>query len=90
LAAGLCLECENYFSGIHLGDEVTFTQAPAYWKYNLPYVNRFHLFEMPILGFLGYMPFSLYCWVYWIAFAYMQGIPAVYYKEDRIEPNLAD
>lgn len=90
LAAGLCLECENYFSGIHLGDEVTFTMAPAYWKYNLPYVNRFHLFEMPILGFLGYMPFSLYCWVYWIAFAYMQGIPSVYYKEDRIEPNLAD
>lgn len=88
LAAGLCLECENYFSGIHSGREVLFTQAPAYWQYDLPYVNRFHLFEMPILGFLGYMPFSLYCWVYWIAFAYMQGIPSVYYKEKPIEPNV--
>lgn len=90
LAAGLCLECENYFSGIHLGSEVIYTQAPAYWQYSLPYVNRFHLFEMPILGFIGYIPFSLYCWVYWIAFAYMQGIPPVYYKEDRIEPNIVE
>lgn len=89
LAAGLCLECENYFSGIHVGDVVTYTQAPAYWQYNLPYVNRFHLFEMPVVGFLGYMPFGLYCWVYWIAFAYIQGIPSVYYKEDPIEPNTA-
>jgi hypothetical protein len=88
LAAGLCLECENYFSGIHLGREVTFTQAPAYWQYNLPYVNDYHLFEMPVLGFLGYMPFSLYCWMWWIAFAYMQGIPSRYYKEETIEPNI--
>lgn len=87
LAAGLCLECENYFSGIHLGREVTFTQAPAYWQYSLPYVNDYHLFEMPILGFFGYMPFSLYCWLYWIAFAYMQGIPSRYYKEEDITPN---
>lgn len=87
LAAGLCLECENYFSGIHVGDQVTFTQAPAYWQYNLPYVNRFHLFEMPIVGFFGYLPFGIYCWFWWIAFAYMQGIPSVFYKEEPFEPN---
>ena len=90
LAAGLCLECENYFSGTHLGREVTFTMAPAYWQYNLPYVNDFHLFEMPILGFLGYLPFSLYCWLYWIAFAYIQGIPSIYYKEKPIQANLIE
>ena len=86
LAAGLCLECENYLSGIHSETgEVLFTTAPAYWQYNLPYVNKFHLFEMPILGFLGYLPFSLYCWVWWIAFAYMQGIPSKYYTEEPFE-----
>lgn len=87
LAAGLCLECENYFSGIHEGGEVTFTMAPAYWQYSLPYVDDYHLFEMPILGFLGYMPFSLYCWAWWIAFAYMQGIPSKFYKEKVLRPN---
>ncbi|MBK6785859.1 MAG: hypothetical protein IPG79_20510 [Saprospiraceae bacterium] len=87
LAAGLCLECENYFSASRSGDDVTFTMAPAFWRYNLPYVNEFHLFEMPILGFLGYIPFSLYCWAWWIAFAYMQGIPSKFYTEDIIVPN---
>ncbi|MBK9257849.1 MAG: hypothetical protein IPM42_20535 [Saprospiraceae bacterium] len=87
LAAGLCLECENYFSGVHDGQTITFTEAPAYWQYNLPYVNDFHLFEMPILGFFGYMPFGIYVWLWWIAFAYMQGIPSVFYKEEPFEPN---
>ncbi len=90
LAAGLCLECENYFSGFHSGREVTFTEAPAYWQYDLPYVNDFHLFEMPILGFLGYIPFGIYCWVWWIAFAYMQGIPSEFYTEKAFEPNTED
>lgn len=90
LAAGLCLECENYFSGIHNGREVTFTQAPAYWQYNLPYVNDYHLFEMPVVGFFGYMPFSIYVWLWWIAFAYIQGIPSVFFKEKAFEPNTVE
>ena len=90
LAAGLCLECENYFSATHVNGVVTFTEAPAFWRYNLPYVNRFHLFEMPILGFFGYMPFGLYCWLWWIAFAYMQGIPSLLFQEKPLEPITAD
>lgn len=31
------------------------------WIYTVPYVSRFHLFEMPILGFSGYLPFGLEC-----------------------------
>jgi hypothetical protein len=31
------------------------------WIYNVPYVSRFHLFEMPILGYSGYLPFGLEC-----------------------------
>jgi hypothetical protein len=35
----------------------------AKWVYHVPFVNRFHLFEMPLLGFAGYLPFGLECLV---------------------------
>lgn len=31
------------------------------WQYSIPYVHRFLIFEMPILGFWGYFPFGLLC-----------------------------
>lgn len=33
----------------------------AKWKYSVPYVHRFEIFEMPILGYMGYLPFGLEC-----------------------------
>ena len=33
----------------------------AHWTYSIPYVQRFHLFEMPALGYAGYLPFGLEC-----------------------------
>jgi len=33
----------------------------AGWQYAIPYVDVFHLFEMPILGYAGYLPFGLEC-----------------------------
>lgn len=33
----------------------------AKWIYTVPYVHRFQLFEMPILGYAGYLPFGLEC-----------------------------
>jgi len=33
----------------------------AKWRYSIPYVDRFHLFEMPVLGYTGYLPFGLEC-----------------------------
>ena len=35
----------------------------ARWIYQVPYVQRFHLFEMPIIGFTGYLPFGWECGV---------------------------
>lgn len=32
-----------------------------HWTYTVPYVGRFHLFEMPILGYAGYLPFGITC-----------------------------
>ena len=33
----------------------------ARWTYSVPLVHRFQLFEMPILGYAGYLPFGLEC-----------------------------
>lgn len=33
----------------------------ARWIYSVPYVDRFPLFEMPLLGYAGYLPFGLEC-----------------------------
>ena len=31
------------------------------WLYHIPYVQIWHLFEMPLLGFAGYLPFGVLC-----------------------------
>lgn len=64
----------NYFSAEHLANGEILTYNPGFWMYSVPYVNDFHLFEMPILGFFGYLPFGLYCWIAWLVYAYMCGI----------------
>ncbi|MCF7838852.1 MAG: hypothetical protein K9N49_09510 [Candidatus Marinimicrobia bacterium] len=33
----------------------------ARWVYAVPYVDRFQLFEMPLLGYAGYLPFGIEC-----------------------------
>lgn len=33
----------------------------ARWIYAVPYVHRFQLFEMPLLGYSGYLPFGCEC-----------------------------
>jgi hypothetical protein len=81
---GLCLECFNYLSATHIvgqpnacGDvfkEIGVTYNASYWVYSIPYLNRYHLFEMPIFGYLGYFPFGVYCAVWWILFSNILGI----------------
>ncbi|MFA6147595.1 MAG: hypothetical protein WC899_05240 [bacterium] len=31
------------------------------WIYDIPYVDVLHVFEMPLLGYAGYLPFGLLC-----------------------------
>ena len=33
----------------------------ARWAYTVPYVDRYRIFAMPILGYGGYLPFGLEC-----------------------------
>ena len=48
LVCGLCWETWNYY-------------AVAKWVYSVPYVQRFQIWEMPIIGFAGYLPFGVEC-----------------------------
>ncbi len=35
--------------------------SEARWVYTIPHVERFRIFEMPLLGYAGYLPFGLQC-----------------------------
>jgi len=35
----------------------------AKWQYSVPFVHCFQIFEMPLLGYAGYLPFGLECLV---------------------------
>jgi hypothetical protein len=48
LVCGFCWEMWNY-------------KSLAHWEYAIPSVHRFKLFEMPLLGYAGYLPFGLEC-----------------------------
>ena len=48
LVCGIFWEMWNYFS-------------LAKWQYSVPFVGRFKIFEMPLLGYAGYLPFGLAC-----------------------------
>jgi hypothetical protein len=37
------------------------THSLARWEYAVPFVQRFTVFEMPLLGYAGYLPFGLEC-----------------------------
>lgn len=36
-------------------------ESQAKWIYSIPFVHRFKIFEMPVLGYAGYLPFGLEC-----------------------------
>jgi hypothetical protein len=48
LVCGFCWEMWNHGSLAH-------------WEYAVPYVDRFRIFEMPLLGYAGYLPFGIEC-----------------------------
>lgn len=65
LVCGLAWETWNYY-------------AVAKWVYAVPYVHRFQIWEMPLIGFAGYLPFGVECAVVtaWICPALVEpGVP---------------
>ena len=56
LVCGFCWETWNYYS-------------LAKWVYAVPWVHRWQIWEMPFIGFAGYLPFGIECaavtfWLY--------------------------
>jgi len=37
--------------------------AGSEWNYSVPFFEQLKIFEMPVLGFLGFPPFALECWI---------------------------
>jgi hypothetical protein len=42
--------------------------ALSKWTYTVPYLGSIKIFEMPVLGYLGFPPFAVECWVMYIFF----------------------
>lgn len=40
--------------------------AISKWTYTVPYLGSVKIFEMPVLGFLGFPPFAVECWAMYI------------------------
>ena len=40
--------------------------AISRWTYTVPYLGNIKIFEMPVLGFLGFPPFAVECWAMYI------------------------
>lgn len=80
VVAGLFVECWNYFSATHVGEAII-TENTLYWAYSVPYVNTLHLFEMPLLGYLGYLPYGVYAGIWWITFAFLLNIPTQFSED---------
>ncbi len=56
LAAGPLWEAINWLAG-------------ARWTYTVPFLGDLKLFEMPVLGYLGFAPFAVECFAIWSFFA---------------------
>jgi len=57
---------------------------PNYWIYDIPYVNVIHIFsEMPLLGYMGYMPFGILVWVVFIWLGALFGFDTGLLKDDQ-------
>jgi hypothetical protein len=50
LLCGVLWEFWNYWAG-------------SKWIYTVPFFGKWKVFEMPVLGFLGFPPFALECWI---------------------------
>ena len=60
LVCGILWEFWNYWAGTK-------------WIYNVPYLQRPKVFEMPLAGFLGFMPFAVEVYAFWQLLLYLAG-----------------
>ncbi len=58
------------------------------WVYDVPFVNVLHIFEMPLLGYLGYLPFSLELFALYHFIVGLLGDPKTTYITDGLVPSV--
>lgn len=80
---GIIHELLNYASGWGQGTADFGSYNPDYWVYCVPYINVWHVGEMPLIGLMGYLPFGIYCGVWWICFAYLFNMPTQFEQEQK-------
>lgn len=59
LTCGLLWEFWNYWAGTK-------------WVYTVPFFSEPKLFEMPLFGYLGFLPFAAECYVFWQLFLHFR------------------
>jgi len=52
LVAGFLWELFNFWAGSH-------------WEYSLPYLDFWRVFQMPVFGYTGFMPFALEVFIFY-------------------------
>lgn len=72
---GWCVESWNHLS---YKFELFPTHNPGYWNYCVPYINIDYTWNMPTLGYLGYVPFGVYCFIWVIIMGRMMNIDFTY------------
>lgn len=51
--------------------------AISKWTYTVPYLGSVKIFEMPVLGYFGFPPFTVECWTLYIFFRSLLSKPPV-------------
>ena len=46
--------------------------AGGHWRYSLPYLDFGRIFQMPVFGYLGFIPFALEVFVLWQLFLFLK------------------
>ena len=58
--------------------------ALSKWTYTVPYFGNVKIFEMPVLGYLGFPPFAVECWVIYIFFRSLLTRPPARFENDEV------
>ncbi len=65
--------------------------ASAKWHYIFPIMQRWKIFEMPVVGYLGFLPFALECFVMYVTASWVvRGFPLAARREPPPEQQAAD
>jgi hypothetical protein len=65
LIQGIFLEWWNKISEEVLSNGDVTSNNPTNWIYMIPYVHVMEVFRMPFFGYMGYLFFSIHCWLWW-------------------------